>query len=273
MRYMRMIIVGLFALTLTAFVTSTVMLNYNKDTEKPVITADNQAIHVSVTEGEEGLLKGLKAVDNKDGDITENIFIAKRSSFAENGTCKVKYIVFDSSNNAGSYTRTVTYTDYTSPEFHLNEPLIYKVGQPITILDRLSVSDSIEGDISDKIKIVSSDINKTEPGVYKIGIEVINSLGDDVLLYLPVNIVKSIPDAPDIELSTYMVTVQKGENFDSAQYIKEVVLSDGSKGNIDEISIETNVDTSTEGTYQTVYSYTENDGNTGITSLTVVVTE
>lgn len=268
-----MVIVGIFILTLTAFIMSTVILEYKKDTESPVITADQKEIQISVTEGEEGLLKGLKAVDNKDGDITEKIFVGKRFPFTEKGTCKVKYLVFDSSNQVGSYTRTVTYTDYTSPEFHLSSPLIYEVGQPVTILDRLSVSDSIEGDISDKIKIVSSDINKAEPGVYRIGVEAINCLGDAVSVQLPVNIVEFVPDMPKIQLSTYMVTVKKGKGFDSTEYLEKVVLSDGSEGNIDEIHIETNVDTTIEGTYQTVYSYTEKGGNTGITCLTVVVRE
>lgn len=272
MRYIQLVVVTLFILTLTAFITSTILLNYNKDTENPVITSDFEKIQISVDEGEEGLLKGLKATDDRDGDITENIFVGKHSPFIERGTCKVTYLVFDSSNNVGSYTRTVTFKDYSSPEVCLNKPLIYEVGQPITILDRLSVSDSIEGDISDKVKIVSSNINNSEPGSYKIGIEAINGFGDAISIDLPVHIVKTLSDVPEIRLSAYLVTVPKASSFEPSQYIEEIILPNGSQGNISEVDIESNVDTATAGTYQTIYSYTENDRK-GITALTVVVKE
>ncbi len=273
MRYVRIMIVGIFSLTLIAFVASNMLLNYNADTEKPVITSDSDEIQISDRDGKEALLKGLKAVDNQDGDITEDIFIGEYAPFTDKGVCKIKYLVFDSSNNVGTYTRTVTYTDYISPEFQLSKPLTYEVGAPVTVLDRLTVLDCIEGDITDKIKIVSSDVNKMEAGIYRIGVEASNSFGDTVSLNLPVNVVEQIPDLPSIQLSRYMVTVKKGEKFDSSKYIEKLVLPDGSEGNRNEIHMESDVNTSAEGTYQTVYSYTGAGGNTAVTSLTVVVRE
>lgn len=273
MRYVRIVIVGIFTVTLIAFAASSMLLNYNADTESPVITSDSDEIRISDRDGKELLLKGLKATDNRDGDLTEDIFIGDYSPFTEKGVCKVKYLVFDSSNNVGTYIRTVTYTDYTSPEFQLSKPLTYEVGAPVTVLDRLSVQDCIEGDITDKIKIISSDVNKMEPGIYRIGVEASNSFGDTVSLSLPVNVVEQIPDLPTIQLSRYMVTLKKGDKFDSTKYIDKLLLPDGSEGNRDEIHVESDVNMSAEGTYQTVYSYTGTGGNMAVTSLTVVVRE
>lgn len=124
MRYIRTITIGLFAVSLAIWLISTVVFNRNMDKTSPVITAESDQIQVSVADGDAALVEGLQASDNKDGNLTDQIIIGKRSKFVHKGISEVTFLVFDSSNNVGSYTRTVEYKDYRSPEFALSMPLV-----------------------------------------------------------------------------------------------------------------------------------------------------
>lgn len=273
MKYVRIITLGMFGLMLAAWLMSSAIAGREGDKEKPVITADEDRIQLSVEDGVKGLMKGMKASDHKDGDLTDKIIIGKYSKFLEKGVCKVTFLVFDSHNNVGEYTREVEYTDYESPKFALSRPLVYKLGEKVTVLDRLTVSDSIEGDISDKIKIVSSNVNVSGTGTYAIGVEAVNSFGDVVSAELPVNIVKSDESAPVIQLNRYLLSVKAGDVISPESYIKGVELRQGTMSDLDNVHIDVQIDTSEPGAGQIVYSYTDDEGVTGYTSLTVVVEE
>ncbi len=270
MRYLRIIVVAIFVMTLVAFGTSNVLLNYNVDRDGPVITAESDECELSSGDGEDVLLQGMTAEDRQDGDLTEKIFIGEHSPFTEKGSCKVEYVVFDSSNNVGTYTRKVTYKDYTSPEFQLSKPLIYSVGESVTVLDRLTVQDCIEGDITDKIKIVSSDVDNHKAGVYRIGVEATNGFGDTVAVNLPVNIVQTAAEVTSFQVSECIVTINKNESFDPGQYVTKPILADGTEG---VVQMDSDVDVSKAGTYQVIYSYTSESGVQESTSLIVVVRE
>ena len=122
MRHIRKTVTILFAVTFVIWGISIFISHKNVDKENPVITSDSDRMQVSVNDDEKKLKKGLKAVDNKDGDITDQIMIGKQSKFVEKGISNVQFLVFDSSNNVGSITKEIEYTDYTSPTFVLTHP-------------------------------------------------------------------------------------------------------------------------------------------------------
>ena len=260
MKYIRLITCAVFIITFVVWIGSTLIFSRNADHEGPVIKAKEDRIVVSIADGEDGLKKGLKATDTKDGDLTDQILIGKQSKFIEKGVSQVEYLVFDSNNNVGTYSREVVYEDYTSPEFRLSMPLVYRVGEPIQVLDRLSVYDCIRGDISDKVKIVSSDVDSSKPGVYMMGIEASNQFGDLVSAKVPVSVVEGKYDLSSIELSSYFATVKLGsKDWNPRSYL----VSDN-----EGIQVQSYVDLSNEGCYQVIFS----DGS-GYTSLVVMVRE
>ena len=273
MRVIRAIVFGLFLLIFAVWGVSSFIVIKNKDDMPPVIEAQSDHISVSASSGDAELKQGLTASDNKDGDLTDQILIGKQSKFINKGTTEVTYIVFDSSNNAGYCTRTVDYIDYVSPQFHLSEPLVFEEGEKITILDRMTVMDSVQGDISDKIKIISSDVDEEEVGVYTMGIEVSNKFGDLVTAALPINIVAKNSNQAELTFDEYFRTLNMFEGFDPALVLPKIQLPDGSQGSEENITIESNVDSSIPGTYQVLYKYDDGDGITGSTSLTVLVRE
>ena len=99
-----------------------------EDPTIPVMTSDRDTLEVSVHYENDDLLEGLKASDEKDGDLTDHILVGEFSQFIEKGLCNLSYVVFDSSNQAATLTRRVYFTDYESPKLTLKSPLYSQKG-------------------------------------------------------------------------------------------------------------------------------------------------
>ena len=114
-RKMQRVILALFILTLLAFCGLRIYRRLTVDVTPPVITCSTDSIDVSVTAGDEALLQGVMASDDRDGDLTDQILIKGVSPSLTDSSAQVTYIVFDSANNMATVTRTVRYTDYEAP--------------------------------------------------------------------------------------------------------------------------------------------------------------
>lgn len=96
-------------------------LYIGQDRTPPKIRVEERDI--SYTEGSDysGLLEGVTAEDNRDGDLTEEIFI-DRIVPLENGKAVVYYGVMDKKRNVGTASRKVAYTAQGQPEPEENQP-------------------------------------------------------------------------------------------------------------------------------------------------------
>lgn len=122
MRILKIATVVIFVASLCFSAWAGYQYSKNLDIEGPVLTSSVKTLELSVADGQQALLQGLKAEDSIDGDLTDQIVVASVSHFIEKGTVNVKYVVFDSHNNAASLTRQVHYTDYRSPNFLWKKP-------------------------------------------------------------------------------------------------------------------------------------------------------
>lgn len=267
-RIMQRVILALFILTLLAFCGLRIYRQVTVDVTPPVITCSSDSIDASVTAGDEALLQGVMASDDRDGDLTDQILIKGVSPSLTDSSAQVTYIVFDSANNMASVTRTVRYTDYQAPRFALSQPLVYPAGQTVTLLDRLTASDVLDGDISSGIRITSQNVINSQPGVYSVTAQVDSRLGSTVVLPLKVVITAGGPQL--ITLSDYLVYLPRGSAFDAAGYIQSVTAPDGTALSAGQVSIESPVDTSVPGTYHVGYSVTA-QGQSYTVYLAVVV--
>ena len=150
----------------------------SKDNQAPVITMDTDSIQVSCQAEDGELLKGIKATDSKDGDVTGSLIVESVSNFMENHTRNMTVVAFDSDNHATKAARKITYTDYVSPTFSLTEPLRFAMNTQ-DIMGTLTCSDVLDGDITGKIKMsseyyVQADVAGEYPMVYQVA----NSAGD-----------------------------------------------------------------------------------------------
>lgn len=270
MRAFQRTIIALFALTLLAFLAVNLYTRFSLDRTPPVIHCDSDYLDVSINVTEEELLRGVTAMDNKDGDISSKVEINNISQLISSDTAKVYYIVFDSSNNLATASRTIHYTDYEKPMFSLQEPLIYSSDEVVSLMDRLTARDVLDGDISDRIRVTMKWSTTQYEGTYSITVQVTNSLGDSSVLPLKVIISNQGAAGQLIKLKEYITYLEQGEEFDPESFITEVRSSKGEKLPISSVNIASNVDTGVSGNYMVTYNV-ETAGQAYTAYLAVVV--
>lgn len=265
MRTLKTILIICLVLVTAAFAAGQVYSRVVADTVPPVITLDSDSITVSVEDGRDALLRGVTASDAKDGDLTGQIIVSGVSKLISNNTAKVSYMVFDMAGNMASATRYVVYSDYHRPRFMLTTPLVYSLGETVSITGRLQAQDAVDGDITSSIRVLSSDIISSTEGVYNLTLQVINSLGDTAQVTLPVTIRAEADGDSAVKLRRYLVYVGLGDNFEPRNYIESV-----SAGSVSDVRIDSNVDTQSAGCYLVTYTVTSG-GRSSSALMTVVV--
>ena len=85
LRKTRIFVVIFFIVSVFIFGAYRLIKIISVDRTVPVINMKDDSITVSVEGGDSAILEGVTASDEKDGDITENLFIESRSTFLEKG--------------------------------------------------------------------------------------------------------------------------------------------------------------------------------------------
>lgn len=271
MEFLRRFTIVLLVIATVFSVWASIRYNAGLNTDIPTLTSDTELLNVSVNDSEEALLKGLTAYDKTDGDITDRILVASISHFLEPGIVSVKYVVFDQHNNSATLTRRVCYTDYKLPRFTLHKNPVYTRGDSFDLLDYLTVTDDLDGDISHKVKVLYNDVSTSASGVYPVAVEVSNSCGGAAELTLQVTYLSTRPSVT-VALRENLVYLEQNAQFDAAQWLVSVTDSEGEELNTGDVTVQGEVDTATPGTYQIVYSY-DLEKLSGQAVLTVVVAE
>lgn len=164
MRRFRIVIVVLFIASAVALAASSVIGGLAADRTQPSIQCSEEPLYLSVYEkGEEALLAGVTAWDDKDGDLTGQVIIQDIGKSIQGSRTTVTYAVVDVDNHVATQSRPVEYTDYTAPQFSITQPLRYTAGERIRIRDRLHAQDVIDGDLSNRIKIMASGLIERRP--------------------------------------------------------------------------------------------------------------
>ena len=234
----------------------------------PVISCPEGVLEVSASDPESALLQGVTAFDEQDGDLTNRVILGGVSKLISNDTAKVTLLVFDSDDNMGKYTRYIRYTDYRLPRFSIDEPLIYSTTEDVSILERISAYDVVDGNLNEAIRVSTLE-GSSDSRRYTIAVQVTNSLGDTASLELPVLLLDTDALRPTVTLNEYLLYLKTDSQFDPAALLAGVEDPAGI-ANLDDVQIESNVDTSVAGTYQIVYTYVSGD-HIGTAIATVVV--
>ena len=152
MKKLRMFSVILLVVSATAYFGFQVYSKVTRDNTPPVVTCDSEELRVSVSQPEEDLLKGVKAVDDRSGDVKDTLVIEEISDFTEEGPRIITYAAVDESKNVGRMERTLVYEDYQAPVFDMSNGLCFTAGSNVDILGRISAESVIDGDLTSKIK-------------------------------------------------------------------------------------------------------------------------
>ena len=274
MRNLRIIVVLLFIVVSIAF---SVLFLYDRtivDHNAPVIICDGAPLEVSVRATDKELCAGLTAQDDVDGDITNRIVVRKISQLVDTNRAIISYAVFDSSSNFCTFSRYVTYSDYRKPRFSLSQPLIYNINGLVTLEDRLSATDVLDGDISKRMRLSSPSLSNADPGEYPITIQVTNSTGDTALVTLTVTIANHTSQHPVIYLDQYLIYIDAKTKLDIESLRDHIVsVRDSAHGaTVDpsEVEISGEINYKTRGSNDITFSYTNEAGLTYSVILTVV---
>ena len=301
----RIAVIIIFILSVTGYGAFNFYEKKNADQTRPEIEMDSPSIVISVNDEESAIFQGMKAYDEKDGDVSENLIVESLSNFYEKGKRTAYIAVFDKDNHVNKITRDVIYEDYEEPVFELTAPFDFPIKEAvggITIQElsqNMSVVDSIDGDVSGSLRLSSDYIlNSSKEGEYPMEFQVTTSTGYISRLPVTVRIYDEREEAksPSIELTEYLINVEKGTDIDPGAYLKSLVV-DGivynrSKGsdsfvseddskNTDVLKIDLNTitidasayDKDTSGTYEIKYRITDSEGNDGVARLYAVVRE
>lgn len=272
MKYLKIIVIFLLLTSIGLYGLSLVKARNNQDDTYPVITSDLEVLEINCNYNESDLLKGLHARDEKDGDLSDDILVANLSHFSSLGVSEVTYVVFDHDHHSTTFKRTVIFNDYRSPQINLSKPLLFSANSNSDVLSSLNGNDLLDGDITTSIILDNSNVNYQVPGDYSIDVSLTNSFGDLVNLTLPVHVVESDRLSIDIQLSSYLVYLNQGDNFNPNTYLNQVFDSNGNQVSTRLVDYQNNVDTSKAGVYEVKYAINV-DGKLGLTYLTVIVND
>lgn len=85
------------------------ILTMAEDKKAPVITIEDKDKEITYRDGDDyaELLDGVTAKDNRDGDVTDQIFVDSITAVSDGTRAIVRYAVIDKSNNVGIKTRVI----------------------------------------------------------------------------------------------------------------------------------------------------------------------
>lgn len=295
----------MFAVSVIIFGIFFVRERFLKDRTGPVFQLESGTITVSVKDDYSALLKGVTASDAADGDITGSITVEDISPFLEDGRRIITYAVADADGHVSHVKRTLLYSDYTPPKFHLDKPL--RLPRNTACLpEGITAEDCIDGDVTPSVLILyERDFAQSGVEEFPATLKVTNSAGGTS--YLPVDIEIYDSDnngtAPELLITDYLVYINKDSAFDPKTYLKSAVIGgvnytftenssvETPAGDETEqaqqmqqtaqtidysrVSIDSDVNVHAPGNYRVNYLLTDTEGGTGTGTarLYVVVTE
>ena len=236
MRRLKIAVCLIFVASCVIFVGYTVKSKMLEDHTPPVITCKDKTVTLSVQTDQKkqkkALLKGVKAEDNRDGDLTSSVRIASMSHFIAPGKRTITYVVFDKANQVGTLERTIQYKDYTPPKIHLKAPLRYsttEVGKA-NLTENMKAEDCLDGDLTSQIRTSLDDgMSNAAAGIYKVTVQVSNSAGDVCSVPLEVTVTESGDRQEQMKeypvLSDYIAYTTVGHEIDPMSYVKGMEMN------------------------------------------------
>lgn len=220
MKKKNFILMLLIAATLALFLGYRALDAIRTDTRAPEIRLDSVIPEISVEDPKSALLQGITAVDSGDGDVTSSLVVERVELLEDAGRLLVHYAAFDSAGNVAKAQREAKYTDYRSPRFTLEEPLVYRQGVAFDVLSDIGATDVIDGDIQHRVRATMlTEQAIVEAGVHEVEFRVSNSLGDTVTAVLPVEVRNPEREA-QLTLSQYLLYLPVNGSFNAKDYLE-----------------------------------------------------
>ncbi|WP_049669762.1 immunoglobulin-like domain-containing protein [Bacillus sp. FJAT-27916] len=267
--------VGIYKLTYTVEdktknkTTVTRTITVKKDTIKPKITgAGNTTVNYddSFIDAFDPK-KGVKATDNVDGTITNQMKITGTVNTMKIGTYKLTYTVKDKTGNQTSVTRIVKVVDKVSPKITGASNTTINYGSSFDPMKGIKATDYIDGTITDRVTITGT-VNTDKIGTYKLTYTVKDKSGNQASVTRTVNVVDKV--SPKIT-GVSNTSINYGTTFDPMNGVIATDYIDGTITN--RVTVTGAVDTDKIGTYKLTYTVKDKSGNKATVTRTVKVVD
>ena len=233
----------------------------------PVINITGPAT-INLTQGDTYNDAGATATDDEDGDLTGSIVTNSNVDTSTPGTYQVNYSVTDSGGLSDSATRTVNVAANNPPVINITGPATINLTQGDTYNDAgATASDPEDGNLTGSI-VTNSNVDTSTPGTYQVNYSVTDSGGLSDSATRTVNVAANNPPVINIT-GPATINLNQGDTYNDAGATASVIPEDGDLTG--SIVTNSNVDTSTPGTYQVNYSVTDSGGLSDSATRTVNV--
>ncbi|MGN0468835.1 MAG: hypothetical protein ACI4GY_08940 [Acutalibacteraceae bacterium] len=174
MRFIRVMTSIVFVLVMAL----SVFLNFKvkTDTTPPKIEISTDNIEEKCNVEEEKLLSYVKASDNKDGDLTDKVFIESISQFIEEGVSTITFCVSDNDGNVAKKSVNLTYTDYRKPILKLHDDLVFYGNEPVSVKGCAAVDDCFDSIDYQRLSAIA-ETGVTSSGTIPVKFKYSNSKG------------------------------------------------------------------------------------------------
>lgn len=212
----------------------------NQDRTAPVITVSDKKMSYTAGDSYDGLLEGVTAKDDRDGDLTDEVFVDRVVPTSKKKAV-VYYGVMDKSNNVGTARKTVSYhgdnnmgsdaSDITPEEADADGTGAADTTQPENTADTQKEADQNQQ---------STD----QPDATTDNLE-------------------AKGEKPAMALTATSETIARGSNFTALSVVKDVVDDKDDKDTLyRQLHVDGTYDTTKSGTYELTYYVQDSDGNT-----------
>lgn len=217
------------------------VLTYKKqDRTAPVITVSDKKMSYTAGDPYDQLLEGITATDNKDGDLTDEVFVDRVVPTSKKKAV-VYYGVMDKSNNVGTARKTVTYH---------GENNMGSDAEDIAPADNTDAENATQPDQSADQE--QKDADKQQPDQQQA--DQPDATTDDL---------KANGEKPAMSLTATSETIARGSNFNATSMVKDVVDDKDDRDTLfRQLHVDGTYDTTKSGTYELTYYVQDSDGNT-----------
>ncbi|MDR4173897.1 immunoglobulin-like domain-containing protein [Bacillus nitratireducens] len=257
----------------TAKQTVTVKEKEEIKNEAPVLTVPfTTTVHIGDTFDP---MKGVKAVDKEDGDLTSKVKHTGNVDTSKPGKYIVEYGIVDSQGVNATATQTVI-VEGNGETPDMEPKLTVPVGATINVGDKfdpmagVAAIDKEDGDITSKV-LVDGKVDTSKAGTYELTYTVTDSKGHKVTAKQTVTVKEKEESKGEAPVLTVLaeVTMNVGDKFDPMAGVAAIDKEDGDI--TDKVIHFGEVDTSKAGTYEVKFLVRDSDGNESTMTQKVVV--
>lgn len=239
----------------------------------PVITLPKNNVELTVGDTFDAMA-GVTATDVEDKDITKGIKITENTvNPNKEGNYVVVYEVTDKDGNKVTKTLNVVVKAKDKGEVPVinAKDMEVRLNDEFIELHGVTATDKEDGNLTDKVKVLSTNVNTNKEGVYTVVFGVEDKDGNSVTKTIKVTVKADATnkgEAPVIYANDK--TIMQGGVYNA---LEDVTASDKEDGNLtSKLQIEaSNVDVNTPGDYIVTFSVVDKDGNKSTKSITVTV--